>query len=51
MFLWFLFLWQDGSSESSPNQAVLAYGDQTRASSTEHPKNKTQTVEILLHFL
>lgn len=43
--------WQAGSSESSPDQAVLGSGDQPWASSTEHPKNKTQTVEFQFHFV
>lgn len=48
---WGCSYWQGGSSESSPNQAGLASGDQRRAYSTEQPKNKTETVEIQLHFV
>lgn len=48
---WGYSSWQAGSSECSPSQAVLASRDQPRASSTEHPKNKIQIVEIPLHFV
>lgn len=49
--VWGWSYWQGGSSESSPNQAGLASGDQPRAYSTEQPKKTTKTVEIKLHFV